>query len=106
MRAQRSAISSTIVSTSRMRGTFRSTTGSALSTHAARIGSAPFLFPEARMEPCSDRAPSMTNDSATASVTVVDMAAQAIVVAALEPTRDRAWETLTRYTQSDALLRA
>src|SRR5256884_8557582 len=47
----------------------------------------------------------MTNDSATASVTVVDMAAQAIVVAALEPTRDRAWETLTRYTQSEALRR-
>jgi putative nucleotidyltransferase with HDIG domain len=47
----------------------------------------------------------MTKDSATASVTVVDMAAQAIVVAALEPTRERAWETLTRYTQSEALRR-
>src|SRR5207302_6095144 len=57
------------------------------------------------MEPFSDRAPSMTNDSATASVTVVDMAAQAIVVAALEPTREQAWETLTRYTQSEALRR-
>ena len=98
-------MSSTIVSTSRMRGTLRSTTGSALSTHAARIGSAPFLFPEARMEPFSERAPSMTKDSATASVTVVDMAAQAIVVAALDPTRERAWETLTRYTQSEALRR-
>src|ERR671937_1506302 len=103
--APRSAISSTIVSTSRIRGTLRSTTGSALSTHAARIGSAPFLFPEARMEPLSERAPSMTNDSATASVTVVDMAAQAIVVAAVEPTREQAWETLTRYTQSEALRR-
>jgi putative nucleotidyltransferase with HDIG domain len=96
---------STIVSPSRMRGTFRSTIGSGLSRQAARIGSAPFLFPEARIEPFSERAPSMTNDSATASVTVVDMAAQAIVVAALEPTRDRAWETLTRYTQSEALRR-
>jgi putative nucleotidyltransferase with HDIG domain len=47
----------------------------------------------------------MTNDSAKASVTVVDMAPQAIVVAALEPTRERAWETLTRYTQSEALRR-
>jgi putative nucleotidyltransferase with HDIG domain len=47
----------------------------------------------------------MTNDSATASVTVVDMAPQAIVVAALDPTRERAWETLTRYTQSEALRR-
>src|ERR687888_2409172 len=103
--APRSAISSTIVSTSRMRGTLRSTTGSGLSTHAARIGRAPFLFPAARMEPLSDRAPSMKNDSATVSVTVVDMAAQAIVVAAVEPTREQAWETLTRYTQSEALRR-
>src|SRR5919205_3881920 len=103
--APRSAISSTIVSTSRIRGTFRSTTGSGLRTQAARIGSAPFLFPAARIVPLSDRAPSMTNDSARASVTAVDMAAQAIVVAPVEPTRERAWETLTRYTKSEALRR-
>src|SRR5947207_12959839 len=47
----------------------------------------------------------MTKDSASASATVVDMAAKAIVVAAVEPTRERAWETLTRYTQSEALRR-
>src|SRR5919201_4311515 len=103
--APRSAISSTIVSTSRIRGTLRSTTGSLVSRQAARIGSAPFLFPAARIVPLSDRAPSMTNDSARASVTAVDMAAQAIVVAPVEPTRERAWETLTRYTQSEALRR-
>ena len=57
------------------------------------------------MEPFSERAPWMKNDSATVSVTVVDMAAQAIVVAALDPTRERAWETLTRHTQSEALRR-
>ena len=39
------------------------------------------------------------------SVTVVDMAAQAIVVAAVEPTREHAWETLMRHTQSEALRR-
>jgi putative nucleotidyltransferase with HDIG domain len=33
------------------------------------------------------------------------MAAQAIVVAAVEPTRERAWETLTQYTKSEALRR-
>ena len=38
------ASSSSIVSTSRMRGTFVSVTGSSVSRHAARIGSAPFLF--------------------------------------------------------------
>src|SRR5437763_9372654 len=103
--APRSAISSTIVSTSRIRGTFRSTTGSGLSRQPARIGSAPFLFPAARIVPLSDRSPSMTNDSAKASVTAVDMAAQAIVVAPVEPTRERAWETLTRHTKSEALQR-
>ena len=60
--APRSARSSTIVSTSRMRGTFESATSSEASTHAARIGSAPFLFPEARTVPVSGRPPSMTKD--------------------------------------------
>src|SRR3712207_8573332 len=36
---------SSIVSTSRMRGTLRTTTSSSVSTEAARIGSAPFLLP-------------------------------------------------------------
>ena len=52
--------SSSIVSTSRMRGTFESVTGSSASRHAARIGSAPFLLPEARMRPLSGFPPSMT----------------------------------------------
>ena len=60
--APRSASSSTIVSTSRMRGTFESCTSSDASTHAARIGSAPFLFPDARTVPESGRPPSMTKD--------------------------------------------
>ena len=60
--APMSARSSTIVSTSRMRGTFVSVTGSDASTVAARIGSAPFLFPAARTVPESGRPPSMTND--------------------------------------------
>src|SRR4029078_5947906 len=43
-----------------MRGTFESVTGSSASRHAARIGIAPFLFPEARMRPLSGFPPSMT----------------------------------------------
>ena len=61
--APRSASSSTIVSTSRIRGTFVSVTGSSVSRHAARIGSAAFLLPAARTRPQSGRPPSMTNDS-------------------------------------------
>ena len=60
--APRSASSSTITSTSRMRGRFVSRTSSEASTVAARIGSAPFLFPDARIVPESGRPPWMTND--------------------------------------------
>ena len=47
--APRVRSSSLIVSTSRIRGTFDSSTGSLVSRHAAMIGSAAFLFPAARM---------------------------------------------------------
>ena len=60
--APSAASSSSIVSTSRMRGTFESVTGSSVSRHAARIGRAPFLFPAARMRPVSGFPPSMTKD--------------------------------------------
>ncbi len=60
-----------IVSTSRMRGRFVSSTGSSVSRHAARIGSAPFLLPDARMRPESGCPPSITNDSA-AGLTMVE----------------------------------
>ena len=43
-------------------GRSQSRTGSEASTHAARIGSAPFLFPTARTVPLSGRPPSITKD--------------------------------------------
>jgi putative nucleotidyltransferase with HDIG domain len=58
------------VSTSRIRGTFDNATGSSASRHAARIGSAPFLLPAARMRPLSGCAPSMTKASARAALAV------------------------------------
>ena len=58
-----SASSSSIVSTSRMRGTFESVTGSLASTVAARIGSAPFLFPAAVTVPDRRRPPSIAKAS-------------------------------------------
>src|SRR5919197_568888 len=102
--APRSPISAIIVSTSRIRGTLRSTTGSVVSRHAARIGRAPFLFPAAVTRPFSGCPPSMTKYSASASVTAA-CAMRGYPSAAVEPTRERAWETLTRYTKSEALLR-
>ena len=58
-----------------MRGTLRSVTGSSVSRHAARIGSAPFLFPEARTRPESGWPPSITNDSANGLTIVEDTGA-------------------------------
>ena len=46
----------------------------------------------------------MTNDSA-ACLTTVDDTAAAILARTLTPTREQAWDTLTRYTKSEALLR-
>src|SRR5256885_3534522 len=99
------AISAIIVSTSRMRGTLCSTTGSLVSRHAARIGRAPFLLPVVWTRPLSGRPPWITKDSASESLTSVWAIRGGYPSAALEPTRERAWETLTRYTKSEALLR-
>src|SRR5256884_1451656 len=103
--APRSAMRAVIVSTSRIRGTLWSTTGSSVSRHAARSGSAPFLFPAARTVPFSGCPPSITNDSARAPVTTVWAMRDGYPSSALEPTRERAWEPLTQYTKSEALRR-
>src|SRR5436190_2708494 len=94
-RAPMSTSRSTIVSTSLIRGTLVSVTGSDARTVAARIGSAPVLFPAARMVPDSGRPPSMTKDCMRGG----------IVPGPMEVTRDNAWATLTRYTTSISLLR-
>src|SRR5215203_5433933 len=97
--------SSTIVSASRIRGTFVSVTGSSVSRHAARIGSTPFLLPAARTRREIGRPPSITKDSAATGLTVAADTEAAILAPTLEPTREQAWDTLTRYTKSEALLR-
>src|ERR671937_1102695 len=103
--APTSTSSSSIVSTSRIRGTLERTTGSSVTRHAARIGRAPFLFPAARTRPFSGCAPSIRNDSATVCVTAAWAMGEGYPSGAVEPTRERAWETLTRYTTSEPLLR-
>src|SRR4051812_995064 len=115
--APRSAARSSIVSTSLIDGTLVSVTGPSASRQAATIGSAAFLFPAARIDPVSGRAPSMTKASIRASDTTVGGIDGSPVLgrrperrrvsyfAAMEVTRERAWETLTEYTQSEALRR-
>src|SRR6476469_1344588 len=102
--APRCESSPSIVSTSRMRGTFSRVTCSSVSRHAARIGSAPFLLPEARTRPESGLPPSITNES-NVCLTVVEVTGGHYASEALNPTRQQAWETLTQYTKSEALLR-
>ena len=52
-----------MASTSRMRGTLRTSTSSSVRTPAARIGNAPFLFPAGVIVPDNGAPPSMTNFS-------------------------------------------
>ena len=112
----RSATRSSIVATSLIAGTFLSVTGSSVSKAAAMIGRAAFLFPATRTDPWSGRPPSMTKDSINVSATTVsgtglvragaaEATQEAILNAPMDVTRDHAWETLTRYTQSEALRR-
>src|SRR3954464_15892822 len=98
-----SASSAHMVWTSRMRGTFVSSTGADASRVAASTGSAPFLFPAARTVPWSGRPPSMTKLCDTDSATATDTGGTLAPVS--EVTRERAWQTLTEYTKSEALLR-
>src|SRR3954454_23498995 len=102
--APTSASSSHIVATSRIRGTFESSTGSVASSVAARIGSAPFLFPAARTLPERGCPPSITNDSAKDSLTATEDTGGTLANA-VAVSRERAWETLCRYTQSESLRR-
>src|SRR5581483_1254031 len=71
------------------------------SSVAARIGSAPFLFPAARIVPLSGFPPSITKASASAGATAIAGYASRLV----RPTREHAWETLTKYTKGESLLR-
>src|SRR5919198_998302 len=96
--------SPSMVSTSRMRGTLLSVTSSSVRRQAARIGSAPFLLPEARRRPEIAWPPSMTKDSDVGRTTVEVMSGT-MLTSLVPATREQAWATLTHYTKSEALLR-
>ena len=88
--APMSTKSSIIASTSRIRGTFSSVTGSAVSRHAARIGSAAFLFPAGRTRPESGTPPSITNVSTVPSRVAIAISGRASNVVRGEGSRIRA----------------
>jgi putative nucleotidyltransferase with HDIG domain len=63
------------------------------------------LLPAARTRPESGRPPSITKDCAATCLTAVVDTAAAILAPTLTATRDQAWQTLTKYTKSEALRR-
>ena len=71
-----------MASTSEIRGTLRRITSSSVSRQAARIGSAPFLFPAAVIVPDSGTPPSMTNFSSLIDPAVVVGGRSSVSVAA------------------------
>src|SRR5829696_3785616 len=109
--------SSIIAPTSRIRGTFRSSTGSLVSSEAASAGSAAFLLPAGTMVPERGAPPSMMNFSMRDSVGVA--AGAASVSKAIrhqvrsggripcrpmaDPTREEAWQLVEEWVQSDSL---
>src|SRR3954454_23579618 len=95
--APRPRSTSSIASTSRMRGTLRTTTSSEVSTEAARMGRAPFLFPAGTTVPESGTPPSMTNFSMGAAARLTAMSPL--------PSRDEAWALLTSWVASESLRR-
>jgi putative nucleotidyltransferase with HDIG domain len=63
------------------------------------------LFPAADTRPLRGMPPSITKLSMSASATSIEDTKRGIVTTPVEVTRDRAWQTLTRYTKSEALIR-
>src|SRR6478735_8560788 len=97
-----------IASTSRMRGTLRTRTSSEVSTEAARIGRAPFLFPAGTIVPLSGTPPSMTNFSMRlrygGEKTALGGSAS-LTAMSVRLSREEAWDLLTEWVQSESLLR-
>src|SRR3954451_22755797 len=87
-----------IASTSRMRGTFSTTTSSSVRTEAASTGKAAFLFPAGTTVPDSGTPPSITNFS-------IGAAARLPTRMSLPMTRDEAWTLFCEWTASESLRR-
>src|ERR671915_183803 len=101
--------SSTIACTSRIRGVFRSTTSSLVSSVAASAGSAAFLLPAGTTVPERGVPPSMMNFSMreVASVTKLmclpGSGRRVDNLPRMSPTREEAWELVEELVQSDSL---
>src|SRR3954471_81406 len=98
--------SSSIVVTSRIRGTLETTTSSSVSRQAARIGSAAFLLPAGVTLPDSGTPPSMTNFSMGGSALSNRPGRWArVTTMPREISREEAWDLLTEWVSSESLRR-
>src|SRR5690242_14153896 len=105
-RTPRSSRIASIASTSRMRGTLRTTTSSVVRTDAARMGRAPFLLPAGTTVPHRGTPPSMTNFSISGRARGARTGGSARVTAmSLRLSRDEAWSLLTEWVSSPSLRR-
>src|SRR3954462_359490 len=95
-----------IASTSRMRGTLRTTTSSVVRTEAGGIGRAPFLFPAGTTVPRSGAPPSMTNFSRRTGAARGGFGGSVSLTAmSVRLSRDEAWSLLSEWVESESLRR-
>src|SRR4051794_11648408 len=101
-----------IASTSRMRGTFSTTTSSSVRTEAASTGRAAFLLPAGTTVPDSGPPPSITNFSMRRLRAGLGGGSGGwaggrtrVTAMSLPFSRDEAWTLLCEWTESDSLRR-
>src|SRR3954464_1948622 len=94
-----------IASTSRMRGTLRTTTSSAVRADAARMGRAAFLLPAGTTGPDNGWPPSMTNFSIRGRVRGRPEGSARVTTMSVRLSRDEAWDLLTEWVSSASLRR-
>src|SRR3954466_4901260 len=94
-----------IASTSRMRGTLRTTTSSAVRADAARMGRAAFLLPAGMTLPDSGVPPSMTNFSMRCRVRGRPEGSARVTTMSVRLSREEAWDLLTEWVSSESLRR-
>src|SRR3954471_20730757 len=94
-----------IASTSRIRGTLRTTTSSAVRADAARMGRAPFLLPAGTIVPDNGVPPSMTNFSIRGAVRGRPGGSARVTTMSVRLSREDAWNLLTEWVESASLRR-
>src|SRR4051794_8718641 len=94
-----------IASTSRMRGTLRTTTSSAVRADAARMGRAAFLLPAGMTVPDNGVPPSMTNFSMRGRVRGRAEGSARVTTMSVRLSRDEAWDLLCEWVSSESLRR-